>query len=112
MPATIVWSIDWMQTTPTTATPPEYVLTVGWRVTGTQDGFVSSAYGTVSFQQPEQPAQPGSFTPYSQLTESQVLGWVWDNGVNKEAAEASIQQQINNQINPPVIQPPLPWVNA
>ena len=107
MTATIKWSIDWMQTTPTTATPPEYVLTVGWRVTGTQGEFSASAYGTVSFQQPEAPA--GSFTPYDQLTESQVLGWVWANGVDKAAAEASIQKQIDDQVNPPVIQPPLPW---
>lgn len=110
MTATIKWSIDWMQTTPTTATPPEYVLTVGWRVTGTQDEFSASAYSTVSFQQPEE--QPGSFTPYEQLTEAQVLGWVWGNGVDKAAAEASIQKQIDDQVNPPVIQPPLPWSKA
>lgn len=107
----IKWSVDWMKTTPTTATPPEFVLTAGWRVTGTQtqndQTYTASAYGTVAFAQPE--SANGSFTPYDQLTETQVLGWVWTNGVDKATAEASINQQIADQINPKEISPPLPW---
>jgi hypothetical protein len=41
-----------------------------------------------------------------------VLGWVWSSGVNKDATEAAVAGQINNQINPPVIQPPLPWATT
>jgi hypothetical protein len=62
-------------------------------------------YGTASFPAPE-----GTFTPYADLTQAQVLGWCWANGVDKDATEASIQSQINGQINPTVIQPPLPWL--
>jgi hypothetical protein len=51
-----------------------------------------------------------TFTPYADLTQEQVLGWVWDNGVDKDATEAAVQQQIDYQINPPVVTPPLPWV--
>jgi hypothetical protein len=29
--------------------------------------------------------------------------------VDKAVTEAAVQQQINNQINPPVVTPPLPW---
>jgi hypothetical protein len=29
--------------------------------------------------------------------------------MNKQTVEAIVQQQIDNQINPPVIVPPLPW---
>jgi hypothetical protein len=32
--------------------------------------------------------------------------------VNKAATEASVAQQIDNQINPPVIMPPLPWATT
>jgi hypothetical protein len=53
--------------------------------------------------------QSGTFTPYAQLTESQVLGWIWANGVDQTATEAAVAQQIQNQINPPVVTPPLPW---
>lgn len=111
MAATIVWQIEWMNTTPTTANPPECVITAGWRVTGTQDQdgktYTASNYSTCSFPAPGDP-----FTPYADLTQDQVLGWCWANGVDKDSAEASIQTQIDQQINPPVIQPPLPWSNT
>jgi hypothetical protein len=29
--------------------------------------------------------------------------------VDKAATEAAVEQQIQNQINPPVVSPPLPW---
>jgi len=106
MTAQITWQIQWMRTTPTTATPPETVLTAGWCCTGVQDEFIGAVYATCSFPQPE---EGGAFTPYADLTQEQVLGWCWANGVDKESAEAAVQQQIDNQINPPVIQPPLPW---
>jgi len=38
-----------------------------------------------------------------------VLGWIWANGVDKAATEAAVQTQIDNQINPPIITPTLPW---
>lgn len=110
MTATTTWIIEWMQTTPTTSTPPEVVLTAGWRCNGSELSggvdYMSTVYGTCSFPQP---AEGGSFTPYDQLTQEQVLGWCWANGVDKTATEANVQTQIDNQINPPVIQPPLPW---
>ena len=111
MSATITWVIEWMQTTPTTANPPETVITAGWRCNGVETAnsveYAATNYGSCSFPAPE-----GTFTPYADLTQDQVLGWCWANGVDKDATEASVQSQINNQINPPVIQPPLPWSNA
>jgi hypothetical protein len=102
---TTVWKIEWMNTTPTSADPAEAVITVGWRCNGTQDSYSASVYSTCSLP----PADPANFTPYADLTQDQVLGWIWANGVDKDATEAAVQQQIDNQINPPVIQPPLPW---
>ncbi len=102
---TPIWIIEWMQTTPTAANPSEAVLQVGWRCSGTEDNFSGSVYSTCTLPA----ADPASFTPYNQLTQAQVLGWCWANGVNKDATEAAVQQQIDNQINPPTIQPPLPW---
>jgi hypothetical protein len=108
MSATITWVIEYMQTTPTTATPPETVITAGWRCNGAQTAnavdYTSSVYGTASFPAPE-----GTFTPYDQLTQQQVLGWCWANGVDQTAVEAGVQANIDAQINPPIIQPPLPW---
>jgi len=33
------------------------------------------------------------------------------NGVDKDATEAAVEQQIQNQINPPIVTPPLPWAS-
>ena len=101
---TITWVIEWMQTTPTTANPAECVITAGWRCNGVDGNYNGTMYGACSFPGPGTP-----YTPYANLTQDQVLGWCWANGVDKNAAEAAVQTQIDNQINPPVITPPLPW---
>jgi hypothetical protein len=38
------------------------------------------------------------------------LQWCYENGVDKTAIEANVTAQIENQINPPVVTLPLPWV--
>lgn len=102
---TPVWMIEWMQTTPTSANPSEAVLQVGWRCNGQDGDYSGSVYSTCTLPA----ADPASFTPYADLTQDQVLGWIWANGVNQAATEAAVAQQIDNQKNPPTIQPPLPW---
>jgi hypothetical protein len=82
----------------------DVVFTVHWTCVGVDGNYTASIYNTTSVPTPE-----GLFTPYADLTQEQVLGWVWASGVDKNATEASIQQQIDNQINPPVVTPPLPW---
>jgi hypothetical protein len=69
--------------------------------------YTGQVYSTTSFAV----VQGEAFTPYADLTQAQVLGWIWANGVDKTATEAAVQQQIDNQINPPVVSPPLPWVS-
>ena len=39
-----------------------------------------------------------------------MLDWCYANGVDKNAIEANVSLQIQNQINPPVVSLPLPWV--
>jgi hypothetical protein len=116
MSATINWTIDWMSASTQTINGfSEVVLTCGWRCTGIENNtatppqtFTSSAYGTCSFPEP---AEGSSFTPYSQLTQSQVVGWCWSNGVDQTATETAINTNLTSQINPATIQPPLPWSN-
>lgn len=107
MSATITWVVEWMSaSTAEINGHSEVVLTAGWRCNGVQSANNASSYGSASFPQP---AEGGSFTPYADLTQEQVLGWCWANGVDKTSVEANVQTAINNQINPPVTQPPLPW---
>lgn len=104
MATTITWVIEWMNVKPTEGSLTDVVITAGWRCNGVDGTYAATVYGTASFPQPGDP-----FTPYADLTEQQVLGWCWANGVDKTATEANIQTQIDNQINPPVVTPPLPW---
>jgi hypothetical protein len=107
MATTITWSIDWMQASTQEINGfTEVVLSAGWRCTRTDGTYSTSSYGSVSFPEPQ---TGGAYTPYADLTLDQVLGWVWES-VDKTAAEASVTQQVANLANPPVVQPPLPWI--
>jgi hypothetical protein len=102
---TILWIIERLLVKPTEGSLTDVVITADWRCNGTQDQYSGTCYGSCSFAPPS-----GSFTPYEDLTEAQVLGWCFANGVDQAAIEANVTQQINDQINPPVVTLPLPWV--
>jgi hypothetical protein len=53
------------------------------------------------------PSSP-DYTPYADVTESQVLDWVWADGVDKDSIETSLQANIDGQINP-VTASGVPW---
>ena len=101
---TITWSISQLDCYPQADSHTDVVTTAHWQCTGTDGTYTSSVYSTCSFPPPE-----GAFTPYDQLTQDQVLGWCWANGVDRFATESAVVQQIDAQINPPVVSPPLPW---
>ena len=101
----ITWIIERLLVRPTEGTLTDVVITADWRCNGSQDQYSGTCYGSASFQPPS-----GEFTPYEDLTQDQVLGWCFANGVDQAAIEANVTAQINDQINPPIIAPPLPWV--
>lgn len=99
------WQITAMDAYPQADGQTDVVFCCHWACAGTDGTYNASVYSTCSV-----PAPSGSaFTPYADLTQDQVLNWVWANGVDKAATEAAVQQQIANQVNPPVVTPPLPW---
>jgi hypothetical protein len=110
---TILWLIERLLCKPLEGSNPDVVITADWRCNGTETTgsgdtektYSGTCYGSCSFAPPS-----GSFTPYEDLTQEQVLDWCYSNGVDKTAIEANVTQQINNQINPPVVVLPLPWV--
>ena len=102
---TILWLIERLLVKPTEGTLTDVVITADWRCNGTDETYSGTCYGSSSF-----PAPSGSFTPYEDLTEQQVLNWCYENGVDKTAIEANVTLQIENQIDPPVVTLPLPWV--
>lgn len=115
MAVTMKWGVVQMDAYPEYQGQTDVVFTVHWNLTGTQivgdapdqKTYTGYVYGSVSVTlNSEEP-----FTPYADLTEAQVIGWVEDAlGEEQVAAyEANVGQQIADQINPPVVTPPLPW---
>ena len=102
---TISWIIERLLVKPTEGSYTDVVITADWRCNGSQESFSGTCYGSCSFAPPT-----GSFTPYADLTQDQVLGWCFANGVDQAAIEANVSLQIQNQIHPPVVVLPLPWV--
>jgi hypothetical protein len=102
---TILWLIERLLTKPVEGSNTDVVITADWRCNGSQESFSGTCYGSCSFAPPT-----GSFTPYPDLTQDQVLNWCYANGVDQSAIEANVSAQIESQINPPVVSLPLPWV--
>ena len=75
-------------------TADDFITTAHWTATAVDGDFTASIYSTCSW------AAGTPTIPYDQVTEAEVLQWCWDSGVDKDATEAAVQQQIDNQINP------------
>ena len=101
---TITWNISQLDCVPQAPEGADYVICCHWQCTGVDGAYSGQVYSTTSFSVVE-----GAFTAYADLTQDQVLGWVWENGVDKDATEAAVEGQIEAQINPPIVVPPLPW---
>ena len=96
--ATFNWSLPTLER----QTADGFVFTAHWRCDASDGDFSASSYGTAGFSQ-----DPENFTPYEDLTEEQVLGWVWES-VDKDATEAALQANIDAQKNP-VTAAGVPW---
>ena len=108
---TINWTISALNCYPESEGQTNVVFTVHWRCDGSQqiDGktYHGSVYSTTGVSY-----TPGStYIPYANLTKEDVLGWVWNSGIDKNSIEAAVQLQIDNAVNPPTITPVLPWEN-
>ena len=80
------------------------VIVAHWRATMQDGDYTASAYGTCSFT-PD--ASAPDFVPYDQLTEADVLAWVWSS-MDKDATEAALQAKIEEQKAPATVSG-LPW---
>jgi len=87
-----------------------FVINVHWRYAFAEtpeDGerqYYADTYSVTSYTQgPE----AESYIPYEELTEEIVIGWVKES-IDLEAIEKSLEDQIEDQKNPPILQG-LPW---
>jgi hypothetical protein len=112
MSITYKWHIDQLTAYPTYESQTDVVFKVTWSYRGVNANGVGSSRGGIT----EITYAAGSpFTPFADLTEAQVLGWVTPTITNVQLADmdAGIAGDIDWQIqqasanNP--ISPPLPW---
>jgi len=110
---TMTWSIEQLSCYPEVDNYVDVVFNAAWRVNGVDDTSGTPLYATVYGSQGIAPYDGKSpFIPYADLQEAVVIGWVQDAmGESQVAAiNANIEQQIENQVNPPTTNPPLPWI--
>lgn len=80
------------------------VVLAHWRCNAEDGEYTASAYGTAGFT--PDPTAP-DFIPYADLTEADVLGWVWGS-MDKDEMEANLAQQIEDQ-KAPKTETGVPW---
>lgn len=98
------WSISGTQCFPISQGNANVVCSVHWRCTGVDGNASASMYGSCAV-----PYAGGTFTPYDQLTQDQILSWIWDSEVNKDEIETNIKNQVYAILNPKTVTLPLPW---
>lgn len=107
MATELTWSIAQLDCYPEHEGHSDVVFTAHWRCDGTDGEHTAGVYGSVGLTlDPDAP-----FTPFADLTEEQVIGWVQDAMSEEQVAahEDNVAQQIADQIDPPIVRPTLPW---
>jgi len=87
----------------------DYVVTSHWTLTATDGTYTGSVYGTASFGVD---ADKPNYIPYADLTLDKVVAWTQDAlGEDQVVAyEFNVLSQLEAQINPSIVTPPLPWI--
>ena len=102
------WIINSLLCKPRVGDLTNVLYSVGWTLRGTNETVVfADQNGSCSLPIPN----PESFTPFEDLTEAQVGGFVETAiGLNTvQSLKASIAQHIEDQVNPPLVSMTLPW---
>ena len=109
---TFNWQIVSMPAYPQEAGQSDVVFQVNWQCQAQEPSAdLLTIYSATSVGSVPVAYTAGSpFTPYDQLTQEQVWGWI-NPSIDRPEIEANLQAMIDAQKNPPVVTPPLPWSN-
>jgi hypothetical protein len=103
------WVINQMDCVPKEGTLLDVVTCVHWTRTAEQyvgaEPIFVSIYGTMGCDTPSET----DFTAYADLTFDQICEWL-ESGLNVAELDANLDSQIENIINQPIVNLPLPWV--
>jgi hypothetical protein len=102
------WTISSLETAPSLDNLTDVVRVIHWRYSATEvDGdktYQAETYSTFTCSEPS----PNDFTAYPDLTEADVISWL-ESGLNVEAMQESLANQIADLKNPKIVSLPLPW---
>lgn len=114
MAITYNWDIVQMDCAPSENGLSKVIKTVHWQVEASEGDLNARSYGAVGLSSPN----PDSFIAFDELDKGQAITWL------KAALDASMPDQektcceiieaglaldIENQKNPPIVSPALPW---
>ena len=105
------WVISQMDEVPQEGSLLNVVVMVYWTRHATTEvnnkTYYTSVYGAMVCTTPS----PTDFTAYPNLTFEQVCGWL-DAGLDVPALDTQLDAQLEDLINPPIINLPLPWATS
>ena len=101
------WTVTGLLVKPQADGFTDVVYIVNWLCTATDGTNEARRGGKTEVPTPA----GGTFTPFDQLTEAEVVGWVQAQLGPEEVAkiEADLVAQLAYMANPPVVEMPLPW---
>jgi hypothetical protein len=98
----VIMETTWSITQCDRLTADGFITTAHWNCNARDGEYFSHSYGTCGF------AAATPAIPYASVTMQEVLDWCWANGIDKDATEASLAQQIELKKNP-VTAAGVPW---
>ena len=102
-----IWQITSMPSYAQIDGQSDVVFQVNWQCVAQDEGYNAVSVGTVSVTY----TAGSPFTPYADLTQDQVWGWI-NPSIDRPEIEANLQAMIDEQKNPSVVTPPLPWAQT
>lgn len=95
MATTYTWKVAALDAQPSHDGHTNVINTVHWTLSGTEGEHTASSYGSVGVTYDAD----APFTEYDNLSEADVLAWVW-NSVDKAETEANIDSQLAELATP------------
>lgn len=102
------WNFNPLESYPTASGQTDVVFLVHWQITAITGSYSAGSIGTQTVQYTSESV----FIPFNELTKDIVYGWV-TSSMGEEIYNnltASLIQQIENQINPPILIQQAPWL--
>jgi hypothetical protein len=103
------WIIKQMDCVPKEGDLTDFVVNIYWNRNANkvinEKEYFASVYDILTFSKDE----VTNFIPYKDLTYDIVCEWL-DSSLDVESLDANLDIKIENQVNPPIVTLPLPWV--